>query len=45
MADILILDLGAVKGNCTIDKYADKVIVQLVFAQRLFGYGQRCRQH
>jgi type VI secretion system secreted protein Hcp len=27
MSDILILDLGAVKGNCTIDKYADKIIV------------------
>jgi type VI secretion system secreted protein Hcp len=27
MSDILILDLGAIKGNCTIDGYPDKVIV------------------
>jgi type VI secretion system secreted protein Hcp len=27
MSDILILDLGAIKGNCTLDGYIDKVIV------------------
>jgi type VI secretion system secreted protein Hcp len=27
MSDVLILDLGAIKGNCTIEGYADKIIV------------------
>ena len=28
MADILILDMGTIKGNCTINGYADKIIVE-----------------
>ena len=27
MSDVLILSLGEIKGNCTINEYADKVIV------------------
>jgi type VI secretion system secreted protein Hcp len=27
MSDVLILDLGAIKGNCTIEKFPDQLIV------------------